>query len=56
MKSPLQLEIHDQAINEIREQFLSSERAHRLLNWRAQFSLEEGLERTIAWYRRELAR
>jgi len=55
MKSSLQLEIHNQAINEIREQFLSSERARRLLNWRPQFTLEEGLDRTIAWYRRVLA-
>ena len=55
MKSRLQLEIHNQAINEIREQFLSSERARRVLNWRPQFTLEEGLDRTIAWYRRVLA-
>jgi dTDP-glucose 4,6-dehydratase len=29
----------------------STERAERLLGWRARTSLEEGLERTVAWYR-----
>ncbi len=42
----------NQAQNEIREQYLSSEKARRLLsNWSPQFGLEEGLRRTIAWYR-----
>lgn len=29
------------------------ERAHELLGWRPQVSLEEGLERTVAWYLEE---
>jgi dTDP-glucose 4,6-dehydratase len=29
----------------------STEKAERLLGWRARTSLEEGLERTVAWYR-----
>jgi dTDP-glucose 4,6-dehydratase len=29
----------------------STEKAERLLGWRAQTSFEEGLERTVAWYR-----
>jgi dTDP-glucose 4,6-dehydratase len=29
----------------------STEKAERLLGWRAQTSLEEGLSRTVAWYR-----
>ncbi len=28
----------------------STEKAERLLGWRARTSFEEGLERTIAWY------
>ena len=29
----------------------STEKAERLLGWRAQTSFEDGLERTVAWYR-----
>jgi CDP-glucose 4,6-dehydratase len=37
--------------NEIRSQYLSSEKAYRVLNWRAKYSLEKGLNETISWYR-----
>ena len=29
----------------------STEKAERLLGWRARTRFEEGLERTVAWYR-----
>ena len=51
MKSQLEPEVLNQASNEIRHQFLSAERARTLLNWKPQFTLESGLERTLAWYR-----
>jgi CDP-glucose 4,6-dehydratase len=51
MKSPLRPEVLNQASNEIRHQFLSAERARTQLNWRPQFTLESGLDRTLAWYR-----
>jgi CDP-glucose 4,6-dehydratase len=51
MKSPLRPEVLNQASNEIRHQFLSAERARTTLNWRPQFTLESGLDRTLAWYR-----
>lgn len=51
MGSQLKPEVQNQAVNEIRHQYLSAERARRLLHWAPQFSLDEGLERTIAWYR-----
>jgi CDP-glucose 4,6-dehydratase len=51
MGSELKPEIHNQAFNEIRHQYLSAERARRLLNWMPQFTLDDGLERTIAWYK-----
>ena len=37
--------------NESRYQYLSAAKAQRMLNWAPSFSLDEGLERTIAWYR-----
>jgi CDP-glucose 4,6-dehydratase len=54
MDSKLKPEIQNQASNEIRHQFLSAERARKELNWRAQYSLDEGLARTIAWYKEVL--
>jgi CDP-glucose 4,6-dehydratase len=51
MDSGLAPEILNQPLNEIRHQFLSAERAHRVLQWHPQFTLEDGLERTIQWYR-----
>ena len=41
----------DQATHEIRRQYLSAEKAREILGWRARFALEEGLRRTIEWYR-----
>jgi len=51
MNSSLEPQILNQASNEIRHQYLSAERARNLLNWQPQFTLEEGLNHTIAWYR-----
>ena len=41
--------------NEIRRQFLCASRARNELSWAPLFNLEEGLERTISWYREFLA-
>jgi CDP-glucose 4,6-dehydratase len=54
MGSELKPEIKNQVSNEIRNQYLSAERARRMLNWTPKFTLEEGLDRTIAWYREVL--
>lgn len=43
--------ILNQASHEIARQYLDSEKAQRLLGWRAQHSLEEGLRQTLHWYR-----
>ncbi|BAL99088.1 MULTISPECIES: GDP-mannose 4,6-dehydratase [Caldilinea] len=51
MGSALTPEIRCEASNEIRHQYLSAEKARRVLGWRPLFTLDEGLERTIAWYR-----
>jgi CDP-glucose 4,6-dehydratase len=54
MGSKLKPEIQNQASNEIRHQFLSAERARTELNWKPRFTLDQGLEKTIAWYREAL--
>ena len=40
--------------NEIRQQYLSAARARSELKWAPQFTLDQGLERTIGWYREAL--
>jgi CDP-glucose 4,6-dehydratase len=47
----LEPDVQNQATNEIRRQYLSAEKARRLLAWSPIFELDQGLERTIAWYR-----
>lgn len=47
--------ILNEARNEIQDQYLSSEKAGRVLGWEQQYSLESGLAETMAWYRDFLA-
>ena len=51
MKSNLQPEILNETSNEIRHQYLSAEKAHRVLNWKPLFNLDEALALTIDWYK-----
>ncbi len=51
MASDLHPEVLDEATHEIREQCLSAARAREELGWRPLFPLDEGLRRTIEWYR-----
>jgi CDP-glucose 4,6-dehydratase len=51
MNSRLEPDIRNEVSNEIVHQYLSAAAAQRDLGWRARFSLEEGLGRTISWYR-----
>lgn len=48
-------DVRNEASNEIRHQYLSAARARKELGWAPRFTLEEGLARTIAWYRDFLA-
>jgi CDP-glucose 4,6-dehydratase len=50
MKSKVEPEIRNEAVNEIHQQYLSAEKARRLLGWSPLFTLDEGLQKTIAWY------
>jgi CDP-glucose 4,6-dehydratase len=45
-----------EARSEIIEQSLDATRARTELGWRAELGLEQGLDRTIAWYREFFAR
>lgn len=37
---------------EIDQQYLSNEKTRRVLGWQARYSLAQGLDETVAWYRR----
>ncbi|HQT93682.1 MAG: sugar dehydratase [Acidobacteria bacterium 21-70-11] len=50
MGSTLEPEVRNEAINEIRHQFLAATKARDVLGWRPLFPLDEGLRRTIQWY------
>ena len=54
MKSDLDPVVLNEATGEIRHQYLSAEKARQTFGWKAQFTLEQGLVRTIDWYRRFL--
>jgi CDP-glucose 4,6-dehydratase len=51
MGSDLQPEIRNEAVNEIRKQYLNADKARQSLGWSPLFTLEDGLKKTIAWYR-----
>ena len=51
MGSDLEPEIRNEAVNEIREQYLSAAKARRMLQWKPAFTLDQGLRLTIDWYR-----
>jgi CDP-glucose 4,6-dehydratase len=36
---------------EIREQYLDAGKARKVLDWKPRFGMDEGLRRTIKWYR-----
>jgi len=55
MGSDLEPVILDQAAGEIRHQYLDASKARRLLGWKPKYSLDEGLKKTIDWYREYFA-
>ena len=50
MDSNLEPDVRNEATNEIRHQYLSAAKARATLGWQPLFSLDEGLQQTIAWY------
>lgn len=51
MGSALEPDVRGEAKNEIKHQYLSAEKARRVLGWRPSYSLNEALVETIGWYR-----
>jgi CDP-glucose 4,6-dehydratase len=51
MGTDLEPIVRNEATNEIRCQYLSAAKARRMLGWQPLFTLEEGLQRTIDWYK-----
>lgn len=50
MGSDLEPDIRNEAKNEIKHQYLSAEKARRMLDWSPSYSLNEALLETIRWY------
>jgi len=55
MNSDLRPKILAQATHEIRNQYLDAAKARRVLGWKPMFTLEEGLRKTIDWYKEYFA-
>lgn len=51
----LEPDIRNVASHEIPEQFLSAEKARKVLDWHPRYSMEEALAETVAWYRSYLS-
>lgn len=51
MCSDIRPVVLNEASNEIRHQYLSAKKAREVLGWRARYGIEEGLPKTIDWYR-----
>jgi CDP-glucose 4,6-dehydratase len=47
--------IQNIATDELREQYMVADKAHRVLGWTPSFTMEQGLRETIAWYTNALA-
>lgn len=50
MNTDLKPQILSQASNEIKDQYLCSEKAREMLSWEPRFKFDEALARTVSWY------
>lgn len=50
MGSNLEPVVRNEASNEIRHQYLDASKARKVLGWKPQFTLEQGIKQTIDWY------
>jgi CDP-glucose 4,6-dehydratase len=51
MDSKLEADIRNEVTNEILYQYLSAAKARDILNWQPLFTLDDGLKKTIEWYK-----
>lgn len=51
METKLEPVIRGEVTHEILKQYLNANKAHRVLGWHPIYTLDEGLKRTISWYR-----
>ena len=49
-------DIRNEASHEILHQYLSADKARRVLNWKPEFDIDKGLHKTITWYKEFLTR
>jgi CDP-glucose 4,6-dehydratase len=42
--------IENRELKEIQDQYLSSEKANRILGWKPSYSMQDGIQKTLAWY------
>ena len=50
MGSDLKPVILNKTTNEIKDQYLSAQKARKILDWKPLYTLEEGLKETVSWY------
>ena len=50
-KTHLEPVVLNRAKNEIKHQYLSADKARKMLGWESKYPLEEGLKETIEWYK-----
>jgi CDP-glucose 4,6-dehydratase len=55
-REDLDPDIRNAARSEIRHQYLAAEKARRTLGWQPRYTLDEGLERSVEWYRQFFGR
>ena len=51
MDSDLEPKILNETSNEIEKQYLSAQKAKDMLNWTPSYTIEEGLKKTVEWYK-----
>ncbi len=55
MDSSLAPDVRNEASHEIRNQYLSAQKARAVLGWKPLFEMDEGMRRTVDWYTRHFA-
>jgi CDP-glucose 4,6-dehydratase len=55
MGSDLEPDVHNEASNEIKDQYLDAAKARTMLGWSRAFAFEASLRATVDWYTRYFA-